>query len=197
MKIHYSIIVLLVLVTMIVGLGSNWWAAQRAHYYKNRCLVDVIHNNIPRLPHWVPDIMVWGATLVFILFSPPRQWIQFIILFCLLTLLKSIIVQTTVFPTLHRQCNRPFFSPQGNCNDYMYSGHMMMVTLALLFLWRSSGLITVSTWFIFLLVTAITISAAHNHYTVDVVVAWILTTLVFFQFIPYLETVECVTTSTE
>jgi len=180
---------ILIIVTMCIGMGSNWYAAQRAQYYNNKTMVDLVHNHVPPIPHWVPEMMVWLGTLAFIItsfaLSQPYQWIQFIVLFCILTLLKSIMVHATVFPTLHSYCDRPLFSPQGNCNDYMFSGHMMMVTLAFLFMWKNH---TVSMCFmaLYLIITALVITASRNHYTVDVVVGFVLAVLVFNQLNPKL-----------
>ena len=185
-------VLVFIVITMCVGMGSNWYAAQRANYYQNKTMVDLVHTHVPPIPHWVPEMMVWMGTLAFFITSFVsssdnyfHQWIQFVVLFCILTLLKSVIVHATVFPTLHTTCNRPLFSPQGNCNDYMFSGHMMMVTLAFMFMLKNQ---TVSSCFMifYLFITALAISASRNHYTVDVVVGFILGVLVFNQLNPKL-----------
>ncbi|MEQ2174236.1 sphingomyelin synthase [Goodea atripinnis] len=61
------------------------------------------------------------------------------------------------------------------CGDYLYSGHTVMLTLTFLFI-KECKLLSLSAFGIFCILLA------HDHYTVDVVVAYFITTRLFWWY---------------
>jgi hypothetical protein len=172
-------------------------------------LPDIFFDFIPNWQGvgWIPDKMVSFAYMLVlgrILTAQAnrlRLGMAFVELHTCLLLLRCVTVALTIFPAPTLKCaykmpSKPSYfliepilrmlRPDGMsswCHDMLFSGHAMLFVLAALFLSQSSGS---KFWRYIGWVLAIPgiflLLAARVHYSVDIAVAIIITTLVFEQW---------------
>lgn len=169
-------IIILCLVTLALSLLSNKVAADRARAYNNTRPVDTVHELFEPCNGHLADAAVFFP---FILVLLGRFNLPYIVsAYCILMLVKVLLVQCTILPTLEPGCERPLLCPGGNCNDYIYSGHTLVVALSCYVLWVN-GILSTALAAAYVGITILLIAAARNHYFVDTILAlaavWILT----------------------
>lgn len=109
------------------------------------------------------------------------------ILVTIMYLLRLVCIQVTSLPITERHrtdgaymtkhCSNTF-DITGGCNDYVFSGHTMLIVMSLLFTMYAQQTISIPL-IAYGLLSSVLVIGSHSHYTVDVVLAWVLTTLVF------------------
>jgi len=176
-------LVILSLVTLVACLLSNWYAAQRAKHASWPKIVDSVHDHIPPIPKWIPELLMI-LPVVYLVLSCQWTWLsRGAEIYLWMLLFKCVFVHATVLPSIDRNCDRPFFT-LGNCNDYMFSGHTVLVTVAALAA-MSAGLWSPAMAGLYVMVTMIAITAARNHYFVDTLVAALFTVAVWKSTCPH------------
>ena len=142
------------------------------NYYKNRVIeiYDIVHQNTPDLYEF--EYVVDGSK-VFYEFSGKML---------LLLLLRSITIFPTLFPKHKNCCCSSTLSwyqlVRGQCYDKIFSGHMCFTLLGTLYFLRE-GFITPFSFGLLNSFAAATIIITRSHYTVDVILAFIITYFVF------------------
>ena len=96
-------------------------------------------------------------------------------------LIKIILMNVTVLPDASGVCSKINktdnlfnFYFMGGCNDLIFSLHMAIVLLILHFL-KKNNIITNLHAMIYSLIQALLTIFTHNHYTIDVLIAFIIT----------------------
>uniref|UniRef100_A0A6C0BQR6 Sphingomyelin synthase-like domain-containing protein n=1 Tax=viral metagenome TaxID=1070528 RepID=A0A6C0BQR6_9ZZZZ len=162
--------IILALVTVAACFYSNWLAAQRAKAVNNQRIVDTVHDLFePTSKHLVEVLL--ALPILFVLST--RQWsmaLRVLHLYCLLMLFRCVLVHATIFPSIDPSCDRPFIC-LGNCNDYMYSGHTILLTLSVLALVHLR-LIPLSLGVAYCFLVMVLITSARNHYFIDTLIAF-------------------------
>ncbi|KAK9693573.1 hypothetical protein K7432_013863 [Basidiobolus ranarum] len=189
---------------LIQQLSDQRWVASTT----KEPLADLGFSTMPSLQHeWIPDVFVVSLatfTLVSLLLSA-EAWIDAIVIFrrfCWLTgtlyLLRSVTIIVTTLPC-PRGCEpivsqnfKEFlwngcllmFGVQKTCSDNIFSGHTMILVSSML-MWQVYGK---NAWLklysiIHCLVGIITIVATRMHYTVDIVIAILLTFSVYSMYL--------------
>jgi len=151
----------------------------------NEDIYDVIHDNVPNLKSTgVTDLLTILPIIYFLLTSNVDTIGDYLFQWSIVFILRMITVRSTVLPRLpegndYKQRN-PMF---GACRDYVFSGHVSSALLASMFigkanprLWPLLGLYNG--------MTAFMIVAQRKHYTVDVLLGWMITTLVHVSLRP-------------
>lgn len=168
-------LIILCVVTLALSLLSNKLAADRARIYNNTRPVDTVHELFEPCNSHLADAAVFIPLILVIIgrFNLP----YIISAYCILMLVKVLLVQCTILPTLEPGCDRPLLCPGGNCNDYIYSGHTLVVALSCYVLWVN-GVLHKPLAAAYILMTILLIAAARNHYFVDTLLAlgavWIM-----------------------
>lgn len=102
-------------------------------------------------------------------------------------ILRSLCIMVTSLPDASQCCTVTLFvgkdGKTGSCHDLMFSGHMTITTLALLLAVRATPSLS-SVVLPLLMAQTFAISLSHNHYTVDVVVALIVASLLTLVKLP-------------
>ena len=157
------------------------------NHYKNRVfeIYDIVHQNTPDLYEfeYVVDALVFfiGGCFYF-LPNGSKVFYEFSGKMLLLLLLRSITIFPTLFPKHKNCCCSSTLSwyqlIRGQCYDKIFSGHMSFTLLGTLYFLRE-GFITPFSFGLLNSFAAATIIVTRSHYTVDVILAFIITYFVF------------------
>ena len=160
--------------------------------YEERPLYDSLHNIIPYHKYSVyfsEIIMIFFILLLFYLFYKKRNisiFNHFIIIFSLIHIIRCILFSLTLLPDSSNNCTFGLFS--GSCNDLLFSGHISVVLLIILFVYKyklfNSKSVKNSLLFLFILMN-IFILSSRNHYSIDIVTALIITYMIYHFYFLY------------
>lgn len=154
---------------------------------------DCVHEYLPDLSHWYEH---YNAGLL--LFVSPlllnlgkytlhrfKEWAKLFANVCIpLLIFRSLTICISITTRTVQDAKRNFgsFMRQmifGSDSDLMFSGHIA-TALCLILSLRACGIIqSAGVWLFFLLLYSFFSSMTRSHYSIDVVVAWIVTPLFF------------------
>jgi hypothetical protein len=102
----------------------------------------------------------------------------FLTKFSILLILRCVLNLCTILPRIRKDTE---FKIYGGGNDMLLSGHISFLTLTILYLIKING----NEYYkyisgLYLFIMMIMTSAIRNHYTVDVIIAFILSYLIFY-----------------
>jgi len=172
-----------------INVFTNAIASRR--YPKIPALPDVLFETVPHLVEFfdTPDIVLYviiGATLLFVLWED-RRWIitkRTFFIWALCLYLRCICVPLTNLPDASQRCEtlqqKSMKLLRGSCGDLIFSGHTVAFILMALTMtqYARSVALKILVWLVVAFGIA-SIIATHRHYSVDVVLAVIITTLVY------------------
>lgn len=158
-------------------LGKTFYKGEQA----NSKIFDTLWSITPDLHEYSKfnDIFVVGLLISF-LFVPTSIFKEFIGKFLLILLVRALTIVTTILPK-HEKCNDDLTWLQmmkGQCYDKVFSGHTSFVLLATLIFLRE-GFISLPVFFALNLAQITSIILTRSHYTVDIVLAVVITWLVY------------------
>jgi hypothetical protein len=104
---------------------------------------------------------------------------EFFLKFIMILLLRSLTTVSTIFPK-HEHCEHSptWWNALGGCYDKVFSGHTAFVTLFTLIFLREKIIDSTLFWLINLAQMSV-IVLTRSHFTVDVILGFIITYLVF------------------
>ena len=139
---------------------TNAWA-DSVRLEQRPPLADIGHAVLPKLHHWLPEIWLL-VSLVMCAASGSDCVDQFFRISSVGMLLRAVVILTTLLPTPVEETVALYAR-----YDLMFSGHTVLLfsasTTLFQYAWAAAG--------------AVVIVAARQHYTCDVFVALIITTL--------------------
>lgn len=192
-------LVLLCIITVVAGILSTW------HTWNNQPetepLPDIFLDILPDLSHIetpvVNYIVLVQLTLAVISLPTENRWQrvgQYILIQSVINTFRSITVASTSLPNIHvyPYCEkRPdnFFQVlsymirYGTCSDYMFSGHTATSTL----IWLITRKFATREWYkwtigILVDVMIVFLLLQRWHYTVDIIIAIVLTWFIFVTY---------------
>ena len=157
-------------------LGDNFYKGTSTH----EDIYDIIHTNTPDLHayEYVVDIIPVILIISFF-FIPVGLFKEFAGKFLLLMLLRSVTTAATILPK-HGECKLEstwYSFLRGQCYEKIFSGHMSFTLLTSLIYLRENIISPIQFWTTNIIeFTAIAVTRAH--YTVDLIVAIVITYLV-------------------
>jgi len=162
----YIFALLSLMFNLIIG---YFITAKRASGPKGDKIYDVGFSILPDLSkyEYVNDVMLLVPLLfVMVLWS---KWsldkrTSMILMLGMMYLFRAIALYATTYPSPKECKMRP---PFGFCNDHMFSGHTSFNLVLSSFVGRPL-------WPIWPMITSIMSVATRDHYTVDVVIAWLI-----------------------
>lgn len=123
------------------------------------------------------------AYLVYLMIIHKRTYLilDYLFILSIVYLLRALLFTITTLPDPSQRCNP--YGLMGACNDLVYSGHIAITTITLLFIYynfhRSSKFLGIMILYLF--ITSFVILKNRNHYTLDVVLALIISVLLYHQ----------------
>jgi hypothetical protein len=158
-------------------LGKTFYKGEQA----NSKIFDVLWSVTPDMHEYgkYNDIIVIGLLISF-LFVPTMIFKEFIGKFLLILLVRALTIVSTILPK-HEKCDDNLSWLQmmkGQCYDKVFSGHTSFVLLATLIFLRE-GIISLPVFFALNLGQITSIILTRSHYTVDIILAIVITWLVY------------------
>lgn len=154
-------------------------ADTKNHFHHDPPIVDLGFGVLPRAPPGYGDFLPFGFAFAALAFAGRRERDHFVLLASALMAARSVSVAVTAFPPSDPACETDRLAPlHGGCRDKVFSGHVAYMTLAALFLHRrrpSAG----PALAVLLALEAAYLVAAHEHYTVDVLLAALIAFLLY------------------
>ena len=148
-------------------------------------LDDILIKKLPNMSKHrnIVDIVPALLIVFVILFKRPsiNQIEDYTLCYMIIMLLRMFSISLTIMPSIACQYKRTQNIITGGCNDCMFSGHTSLVLLVLLILvtdYKFPKLICLLVGIMYSLL----IISAHVHYSVDVLIAWYITFLVFICY---------------
>jgi hypothetical protein len=175
--------------TAAISFVQNFARVRHPLYSAAPRLPDVLHDALPDLSRWrigaeighvLPVLLAGGLMLRAFDQRALDALRTFLWSHGVLMALRGTFFSATLLPDASQSCSSsPFL---GACHDLVFSGHVLIMTLGALtsvYFFRIPAIAQV------LLAahcaaTALLIAAARNHYTLDILVAAVLTPLVFY-----------------
>lgn len=157
-------------------LGDNFYKGTSTH----EDIYDIIHTNTPDLHayEYVVDIIP-ALLIISFFFIPVGIFKEFAGKFLLLMLLRSVTTAATILPK-HGECKLEstwYSFLRGQCYEKIFSGHMSFTLLTSLIYLRENLISPIQFWTTNIIeFTAIAVTRAH--YTVDLIVAIVITYLI-------------------
>jgi len=196
---NQTVISLLVAVSIYVIMGYiNQFASENQVYHNinDPPLYDRGHNLIPLLDKKLPDVGLVLFAMYFIVrwgIPYPNVLINYMWMVSALFIGRVILLTVTQLPPAVPGCStikkgdKPHFKLMRKkwhqCLDYMYSGHTLHCVLILLFtVYLSPHAMEKAFIFVMLLIEMTLIIGSRIHYTSDVLVATMVSILVFFAW---------------
>ena len=138
------------------------FAKERAKKIEGRPLPDILHDILPHINRYTPDYLMF-LSLVLCIFD--IKHVDVVILLCCLTL-RPIFVCVTTFPScVEMTDSKSMYSKLFlSTHDLMFSGHTCIFTFCGLIIGGPLG-------FVIKFLFPISLIAARQHYTIDVIVA--------------------------
>jgi hypothetical protein len=176
----YKLIFLIVLSTSLFYLSY----LNEIHYHTyyvgrmnktNPKVYDIGHRYLPNMENYMYLINLNILFILYWLFSVSFI-IDYLILLLIVYIIRGITIQLTVLPKM-KSCTGSF-NINGFCYDKIFSGHVAFLFLFTLFLFHYNLLSFISL-FIINLLYGLLIIATRSHYTIDVVVALLVSLFVF------------------
>ena len=150
---------------------------------------DLCHEYLPKIKYRYQDALVpiIVTYMIYVLYNTKKLYLlkDYGFLILILYIIRFILHQVTILPTIKRddeniqkKCTTKGINITGGCNDYIFSGHMTSIILPILFIMYATGKISI---FLILygILSGFTIIMTHEHYTVDVLLALIISILSF------------------
>lgn len=156
---------------------------------------DVLHDKLPFIKYQrIIDVFpaIPFFYLIYILCITKKYHLikHYLLLFLMLFIIRLVLHSVTILPVIKskkkdkkymkRYCSKSI-ALTGGCNDYIFSGHMTITLLSVLFIMLVKQKVDVSL-IIYSLVAAIMIICTHAHYTVDVILSIVITLLMFSSY---------------
>lgn len=146
----------------------------------NTKIVDIIHNNFRIFKyHHSSDFLIFLQILFGIIKLEIYTIKEILLLMSIIQFLRSICSITTVLPPLKNYKDKIRFGGlNGYGTEYIFSGHASYSAVTTLFLY-SENILGFYTLFLYNCISQLLIVVSRNHYTIDVLLAWIISSLLY------------------
>lgn len=143
-------------------------------------VVDIIHSKMPRITApYLSDFLVLTQTVGTAAVVDINTLNEVFLIMSIVQFFRSICSLSTALPPLKNYHDKYRLGGiNGTGTEYIFSGHASYSALAAIYLYQK-GIVPAIPLVLFNLVSQFLIVATHNHYTVDVVLAWIVVPLLY------------------
>ena len=162
-------IYLFLLVSFTFNLMTGYYVSYKRNVKENDKIYDLGFKILPNLEKYdyINDCILIIPTLFLIYHF--GDWTKnkrstFLFTMGLMYLFRSLSNYVTTFPSMKKCDLKP---PFGFCNDFMFSGH---TTFNIVISYFVNGIL----WPIWPIITSILTIATREHYSVDVLIAWLI-----------------------
>lgn len=156
----------------------------------NNKVVDIVHNNLPYLNSlYISDFLVLLPVVYTLLLMDSYSLSKLFLTMFIVQICKGICSISTVLPPLKKYDDKYRLGGiNGSGTEYIFSGHACYSCLCAIYL---TGIHNFSFIAIYNLISQFLIILTRNHYTVDVILAWIITSSVHLNLEFCIKSQEC------
>lgn len=193
---YISLICILITYIVIHGYLNNTAQENADKFYNDRInnnktnpkVFDIMHKHLPYFKHteWINNITIVLSLIPLIYTNDKNMYFDFATLLIIVNIIRDITINLTILPK-NKECNPKdigliYSTIAGACYDKIFSGHFAFVLLLSL-LYNSYSIITnVPVLIIWNIINAILILMTRSHYTIDIVVSFLVCTMVFNEY---------------
>jgi membrane-associated phospholipid phosphatase len=192
----FGLSIILFIFVIYIYKSISKWLYHKGKNINHIVIPDILHNILPNTSSYckLGDILVIVLCLIFIFGSIMKSESQLLLIWInLITITficKFITMSVTILPDASKKCennlNEKFSF--GYCNDLIFSGHFAVITLTLLMIYYYNILnMPKLIYILILLLSAFQIISSRNHYTIDVIVGFIISLNVFLLYKNFFE----------
>lgn len=149
--------------------------------HSSRTLKDIVHHyfylDFPHIYNYISDIMVFFQIFVTLCVLPYDFYTEFFLIMAISQFLKFFCSLVTILPPLKKYKEKHrLWGINGNGVEYIFSGHAAYSSLTFIYLRNYIPIFPLVCYNFF---SQFMIVASRNHYTVDVLLAWIIIPLLY------------------
>lgn len=198
---------LVILVTVIdIFIGHKMENSKKPKESREKCITDILQERLPNLSEskrWskhnrngilkgilsLDDFLAIAVIIVFFLMHGLKYVKDIAILYILIRGFRLITMSVTILPQPNKNCKPPSERNtldrwlSGGCNDAIFSGHMSMMLITLLYISKGvKSLFVKAMMVLFAIGYSLLIIMLRNHYTVDVILAWFISLSTYVMY---------------
>lgn len=127
---------------------------------------DLIHTHLPKIPQWTQDATLVVTASLLVMYRGRVNWRKMVGMLILFYSVRLVCIMSTTLPRIdgRNDCKN---GGTGDCTDYFFSGHTAFNLVAS----YSIGAPVFPWWP--LVATTVT-AMSREHYTIDVLMPWVL-----------------------
>jgi len=145
---------------------------------------DIVHTNFenPNISskiHYVSDFMVFLQVTSIVIIARKETISEILLIMGICQIFRLACFTTTILPPLKKYEEKfRFGGVNGSGTEYIFSGHASWAAVSFAYLYIV-GSISFFNLFWYNVISQFLITYTRNHYTVDVILGWIITLLIF------------------
>jgi hypothetical protein len=143
-------------------------------------IIDIVHHNLPyvHLPY-VSDALVLTQTVGCATVLDHEALSEFFLIMGIAQLCRILTMTSTVLPPLKNYHDKYRMGGiNGTGTEYIFSGHACYACLSAIYLYTYK-IVPLHSLIVYNLISQMMIVLSRNHYSVDVVLAWIIVPLIY------------------
>lgn len=143
-------------------------------------VVDIIHDNIPHIKlTYFSDALVLAQTALTATVVDTQSLSEIFLVMGTIQILRCICSASTTLPPLKNYSDKYRLGGlNGTGTEYIFSGHASYSAIGAIYLY-TKNIIDIFPLIIYNILSQMAIIITRNHYTVDIVLAWIIVPLVW------------------
>lgn len=163
------------------------------HFFpKSKAIVDIIHHFTPPLRDvYLSDALVLVQTITAVILIDSRTLLEMFLVMSIAQLCRVACMFSTILPPLKGYEDKyRLGGVNGSGTEYIFSGHACYASVSAIYLYTHE-FINLPSILIYNLLSQFLIIATRNHYTVDIILAWIIVSLIYGNVRFCMSTPEC------
>jgi hypothetical protein len=143
-------------------------------------VIDIIHHNVPYISlTYLSDALVLAQTALTATVVDSKSLAEIFLIMGVVQIFRCFCSASTVLPPLKNYSDKYRLGGlNGTGTEYIFSGHASYSALGAIYLYKE-GIISLFPLILYNLISQLAIIITRNHYTVDIVLAWIIVPLVW------------------
>lgn len=170
------------MISLLLFLASSLCCIISANLIKSDPIkiVDIIHSYIPQLKlTYLSDILVLLQTIFVSALVDNKTLTEMLLVMSTIQFFRAICSLSTALPPLKNYGDKYRIGGlNGTGTEYIFSGHASYSAIGAIYLYNKN-IVGPFSLIIYNSISQISIIITRNHYTVDVILAWIITPLVW------------------
>lgn len=145
---------------------------------------DIVHSTIPNIPLWsyTSDSLVLAQVVYTIAIIDQKTLSTLLLILGITKLFRIFCMASTVLPQLKKYEDKLRMGGlNGTGTEYIFSGHACYSAITFWYLFFSVSRESIPWLILFNIASQSLIIISRNHYTVDIILAWIITPLVYLN----------------